>query len=131
MSMERTPFLRVDSVTSTSNLQLPLYDEDTSKKSLKDKFKVNYGIYYVTFLNFKLIFVFVTKKKAIIGDLDYFKYWLEITKNSKEDKYKHEIKNARDDNKLSVLHYAAKYYHLDLCKILVDDYELGINISLF
>ena len=38
--MERTPFLRFDSVTSTNNLQLPLYDEDTSKKSLKDKFKV-------------------------------------------------------------------------------------------
>jgi hypothetical protein len=27
-----------------------------------------------------------------------------------------------------VLHYAAKYYHLDLCKILVDEYEIGINI---
>ncbi len=58
MSMERTPFLRFDSVNSTSNLPLPLYDEDTSKKSLKDKFKVNYGIYYVTFLNFRLIFAY-------------------------------------------------------------------------
>jgi hypothetical protein len=44
MSMERTPFLSFDSVISTSNLQLPLYDEDASKKSLKDKFEVNYDM---------------------------------------------------------------------------------------
>ena len=39
--MERAPLLSFDPTISTSNLKLPLYDEDTNKKSLKDKFEVN------------------------------------------------------------------------------------------
>lgn len=35
------------------------------------------------------------------------------------------IQNARDENKLSVLHYAAKNFHKKLCKLLVEDYEMG------
>jgi len=63
--------------------------------------------------------IFIQKAKN--GDLSYFNYWLKET----DEKYKKEIQNSRDDQKLSVLHYAAKYYHLDLCKLLVVKYEIG------
>ncbi len=44
-------------------------------------------------------------------------------------RYLNSIRNARDEQKLSVLHYAAKYFHLDLCRLLIEDYEMG-NLSL-
>jgi hypothetical protein len=50
---------------------------------------------------------------------------LNKTGKETDEKYKKEIQNSRDDQKLSVLHYAAKYYHLDLCKLLVVKYEIG------
>lgn len=53
--------------------------------------------------------------------MEYFKNWLKL-----DNKYKEIIKNDRDEKeKLSVLHYAARHCHLELCKLLIEEYLMG------
>lgn len=47
-------------------------------------------------------------------------------KNPKINEIRNEIKNSKSKiENHNVLHYAARYGHLELCKFLIEKYEIG------
>jgi len=102
---------------------------ESTKCVFEETFQVTIYIFKFVLIHIHLNYIyFLLKKKAKDGDSAYFKNLIKILEK-KAKKRKLFLKGLQEYRsgctKMSALHVAAKYLHLDIVKILVDEFNIG------